>query len=180
MRTVEILKVETKISKTKNKYFACEAIVRGDSPTDIKVGGLTFFPNTVVPAEGLFAPEFDLDSDYKHRIAARITKLVPVSEAGHRTPVSRRLTILAVEHRVSQKGNPFAACQCVIRGSEPTDVKVGVLMVWGDKIVPAVGEFTASFDLGVDFDGQVSAEIVGLVPVSSGDKKKPASANAAA
>lgn len=76
----------------------------------------------------------------------------------------KTLTILDVEERTAKKsGNKYRVAQCVVHGEKK---KVGELMIFNKEIVVAEGEFYADFDVSVNFDRQVNAELVRLTPVN--------------
>lgn len=71
------------------------------------------------------------------------------------------LQILDVEERKSKAGNMFRVAQCVVKGDK---VRVGELMIFNKEIQVAPGEFEAEFDVTVNFERQVGAELVALRP----------------
>lgn len=75
------------------------------------------------------------------------------------------ISILEVEERTSKKsGNKYRVAQCVVHGENK---RVGELMIFNKDITVGEGDYVASFDVTVNFERQVSAELVGLTPVKS-------------
>lgn len=86
----------------------------------------------------------------------------------------KTLHILEVEERTAKKsGNKYRVAQCVVVGEKK---KVGELMIFNPDIVAGEGEYHADFDITVNFERQVTAELVALTPVVAA---KPAARPAA-
>lgn len=78
--------------------------------------------------------------------------------------MKKYLEIIEVEERTSKKsGNKYRVCQCILIDSEGKK-KVGELMVFNKDIPLSEGTFQAEFDVTVNFDKNVSAELVALIP----------------
>jgi len=78
--------------------------------------------------------------------------------------MKKQLHILEVEDRVSKKsGNKYRVAQCIVKGD---NIRVGELMIFKPDLVVAAGEYEADFDVSVNFDKQVGAELVALRPLS--------------
>lgn len=75
----------------------------------------------------------------------------------------KELEILSVEEKTSKKGTKYFVCQCIVHHGE--DMKVGELSVFQKGITPAKGKFMAEFDIRVDFERRVGAELIALTPV---------------
>lgn len=76
----------------------------------------------------------------------------------------KTVTILDVETRTAKKsGKPYRVAQCIVHGDK---IKVGEMMIFGADIVCEKGEFFADFEVDVNFDRQVSANLVRLMPVN--------------
>lgn len=75
--------------------------------------------------------------------------------------MQKKLTILEVEERKSKAGNKFRVAQCIVHGEK---IKVGELMIFKPEIECTPGEYIAVFDISVNFERQVGAELVKLVP----------------
>jgi hypothetical protein len=85
--------------------------------------------------------------------------------------MQKKLTILEVEDRISKKtGTKFRVAQCIVHGDT---IRVGELMIFGQDIAVSKGDFNAHFELDVNFDKQVGAKLVALVPVSPAGKISP-------
>lgn len=75
----------------------------------------------------------------------------------------KTITVLEVEERVSKKsGNKYRVAQCIVHGEKK---RVGELMIFKPEIEVTEGQFHADFDVDVNFERQVSAQLVRLVPV---------------
>lgn len=79
--------------------------------------------------------------------------------------ISKRVQILFVEIRKSKAGNNYQVAQCVVYDKEGVP-KVGELWSFNKELVITTGEFVAEFEISVDMDRKVSAQLVGLHPVS--------------
>jgi hypothetical protein len=89
--------------------------------------------------------------------------------------MQKKLTILEVENRKSKKtGNEYRVAQCIVQGE---NIRVGELMIFNKDIAVSKGDFNAHFEINVNFDKQVGAELVALVPVSPGGKISPPPGN---
>lgn len=80
---------------------------------------------------------------------------------------TKQLEILSIEQKKSKAGNAYHVCQCVVRGlkdGQPT-IKVGELMVFNKDLQLSTGLFTAEFDVTVNFERQVTSELISLVPL---------------
>lgn len=76
--------------------------------------------------------------------------------------IHKRVQILAFEEKKSKAGNPYVVAECVVFGEQ---IKVGQMMVFGDMAKKIqTGEFVARFEVTVNFERQVTAELVELVP----------------
>lgn len=79
--------------------------------------------------------------------------------------MKKLVTILEVEDRTSKKsGNKYRVAQCIVKGE---NIRVGELMVFKPEIKVAPGDFEAEFDVTVNFERQVSAELIALNPVKA-------------
>lgn len=76
---------------------------------------------------------------------------------------SKRLQILVVEDRKSQKGNTYWVAQCVIYDAEGKP-KVGEFWHFNKDIVLTAGDFNAVFEVDVGMDRKVTASLTSLVP----------------
>lgn len=79
--------------------------------------------------------------------------------------ISKRVQILFVEVRKSKAGNNYQVAQCVVYDKEGVP-KVGELWSFNKDLTITTGEFVAEFEISVDMDRKVSAQLVGLHPVS--------------
>lgn len=76
--------------------------------------------------------------------------------------IHKQLTILAVETRISKKsGKPYRVAQCVVEGES---VKVGELMLFREDMQVYPGTYNAEFDVTVNYEKQVGAELIALHP----------------
>lgn len=76
--------------------------------------------------------------------------------------IKKRVQILAFEQKKSKSGNAYVVAECIVYGDQ---IRVGQMMVFGDmarKI--AVGEFLATYEVTVNYERQVTAELVELLP----------------
>lgn len=86
----------------------------------------------------------------------------------------KTVTILDVEERTAKKsGNKYRVAQCIVHGEKK---KVGELMIFNKDVVAGEGEFYADFDISVNFDRQVTAELLRLIPVPKTGAPRPAQA----
>lgn len=82
--------------------------------------------------------------------------------------MKKHLEIIEVEERTSKKsGNKYRVCQCILVDAEGKK-KVGELMVFNKDIPLSEGTFLAEFDVAVNFDKNVTAELVALIPFDPG------------
>lgn len=79
--------------------------------------------------------------------------------------ISKRVQILFVEVRKSKAGNNYQVAQCVVYDKEGVP-KVGELWSFNKDLTLTQGEFVAEFEISVDMDRKVSAQLVGMHPVS--------------
>lgn len=80
--------------------------------------------------------------------------------------MQKTVTILEVEERKGAKsGKLYRVAQCIVHGEKK---RVGELMIFNSDIKCFEGEFVAHFDVTVNFERQVAAELVGLTPVKPG------------
>lgn len=79
--------------------------------------------------------------------------------------ISKRVQILFVEVRKSKAGNNYQVAQCVVYDKEGVP-KVGELWSFNKDLTLTTGEFVAEFEISVDMDRKVSAQLVGMHPVS--------------
>ena len=78
--------------------------------------------------------------------------------------IRKRIQILAVEEKKSKAGNPYFVAECVVYGEQ---IRVGQMMVFGDiakTVCP--GEFYATYEVAVNYERQITAELVRLEPVA--------------
>lgn len=82
--------------------------------------------------------------------------------------IVKRLEIIEVDEKTSKSGNKFRVCQCIVHTPNAdggTKKRVGELMVFDKDMVVTEGSFHGEFDIDVNFDKQVVAKLVRLVPV---------------
>lgn len=79
--------------------------------------------------------------------------------------ISKRVQILFVETRKSKAGNNYQVAQCVVYDKDGIP-KVGELLNFNKDLTVQTGEFVAEFEISVDMDRKVSAQLVGMHPVS--------------
>lgn len=82
--------------------------------------------------------------------------------------MKKRIQVLQVETRKGAKsGKEFFVAQCVLHGDDG-QVKVGELTVFNPEVgrTMAPGDYQAEFDVRVDFDRRLTAELIALHPVS--------------
>lgn len=91
--------------------------------------------------------------------------------------ISKRVQILFVEPRKSAKGNTYHVAQCVVYDKEGLP-KVGELWSFNKDLTITQGEFFAEFEISVDMDRKVSAQLVALHPVSKSGVIVPSAAPA--
>jgi hypothetical protein len=90
--------------------------------------------------------------------------------------IRKKVTILEVEERTSKKsGNKYRVAQCVVHGENK---RVGELMIFNKDIEAKEGDFLAEFDVTVNFERMVTAELMRLIPFVEGRTAAPASAKA--
>lgn len=83
----------------------------------------------------------------------------------------KTVTILDVEERTAKKsGNKYRVAQCIVHGEKK---KVGELMIFNVDVVVTEGEYYADFDISVNFDRQVTAELLRLIPVAKAGASRP-------
>lgn len=87
--------------------------------------------------------------------------------------ISKRVQILFVEPRKSAKGNTYHVAQCVVFDKEGVP-KVGELWSFNKDLTITQGEFFAEFEISVDMDRKVSAQLVALHPVTKAAVVAPA------
>lgn len=75
--------------------------------------------------------------------------------------MQKKLSILEVEERKSKAGKVYRVAQCVVHGEK---IKVGELMIFNSDIQVAPGEYVAQFDVSVNYERQVGAELIRLEP----------------
>lgn len=86
----------------------------------------------------------------------------------------KTVTVLDVEERTAKKsGNKYRVAQCVVHGEKK---KVGELMIFNKDVVVTEGEYYADFDISVNFDRQVTAELLRLIPVPKAGSPRPVAA----
>lgn len=77
----------------------------------------------------------------------------------------KTLSILEIEERTAKKsGNKYRVAQCIVVGEKK---KVGELMIFNPEIKAGEGDFFADFDITVDFERRVTAELIALTPVTT-------------
>lgn len=79
--------------------------------------------------------------------------------------ISKRVQILYVEARKSKAGNSYQVAQCVVYDKDGVP-KVGELWSFNKDLTLVQGEFVAEFEISVDMDRKVSAQLVGMHPVT--------------
>lgn len=79
--------------------------------------------------------------------------------------ISKRVQILFVEVRKSKAGNNYQVAQCVVYDKEGVP-KVGELWSFNKDLTLTTGEFFAEFEISVDMDRKVSAQLVAMHPVT--------------
>lgn len=89
---------------------------------------------------------------------------------------SKRIQILDVVEKKSQKGNVYWVGQCIVYDKDGKP-KVGEFWHFNKDLPLSVGEFVAEFEVDVDMDRKVSASMVSLTPI--GRQSAPASPAAA-
>lgn len=82
--------------------------------------------------------------------------------------MQKTITILEVEERKAKSGRSYRVAQCVVHGEK---TRVGELMIFNPDIKAGEGEFSAVFDVTVNFERQVAAELIGLTPVRAAAPK---------
>jgi hypothetical protein len=81
------------------------------------------------------------------------------------TNISKRVQVLYVDVRKSKAGNNYQVAQCVVYDKEGIP-KVGELWSFNKDLTIVAGEFVADFEISVDMDRKVSAQLVGMYPVT--------------
>lgn len=72
------------------------------------------------------------------------------------------LTIIEVENRIGKKsGKPYRVAQCIVIGENQ---RVGELMVFNDQIELKPGQYEAFFDVTVNYEKNVTSELISLKP----------------
>lgn len=79
--------------------------------------------------------------------------------------ISKRVQILYVEVRKSKAGNNYQVAQCVVYDKDGVP-KVGELWSFNKDLTLVQGEFVAEFEISVDMDRKVSAQLVGMHPIT--------------
>ena len=75
----------------------------------------------------------------------------------------KHVQILAVEDRKSKSGNMYQVAQCVVHGDQ---IKVGELWSFSKIVTLVPGDFLAEFEITVDMERKVTAELVAMHPVA--------------
>jgi hypothetical protein len=89
--------------------------------------------------------------------------------------IQKRVQVLYVEARKSAKGNAYHVAQCVVFDKEGIP-KVGELWSFNKELTIVPGEFHAEFEIAVDMDRKVSANLVAMHPLKSVSSPAPAPA----
>ncbi len=74
------------------------------------------------------------------------------------------LIIIGVETLKSKAGKDYRVAQCIVEGEA---VKVGKLMVFKPELQIQPGSYDAEFEVNVNYDGFVAAELVNLKPTQA-------------
>lgn len=93
--------------------------------------------------------------------------------------VQKRVQVLFVEPRKSAKGNTYHVAQCVVYDKNNVP-KVGELWSFNKELTIEQGEFFAEFEIAVDMDRKVSANLVAMHPVKASSASVAPSAPAPA
>lgn len=178
-KRLQILAVEERKSQKGNAYQVAQCVVQGEQ---IKVGELWHFNTKALALQaGEFFAQFEVAVDMDRKITAELTALLPASKAAPGqsagpSTVRKHIQILAVEERKSQKGNAYQVAQCVVHGEQ---IKVGELWHFNTKsLTLSPGDFVAEFEVSVDMDRKITAELVGLSSVAKAGASQPKAAAA--
>lgn len=85
---------------------------------------------------------------------------------------SKRIQILDIADKKSQKGNVYWVAQCVVYDANGKP-KVGELWHFNKDVPLSLGEFHAQFEVDIDMDRKVSSSLVALLPISRTSPAKP-------
>jgi len=94
--------------------------------------------------------------------------------------MKKRLDIVEVETRKSKSGKDYRVCQCIVHDTEGHK-RVGELMVFKPETELPVkeGSYIADFEVSVNWERVVGAELVNLHPFQSGPVTASAGGKAA-
>lgn len=87
--------------------------------------------------------------------------------------IQKRVQVLHVDVRKSKAGNNYQVAQCVVYDKDGIP-KVGELWNFNKDLSVAGGEFVAEFEISVDMERKVSAQLVAMHPVSKSGVVAPA------
>lgn len=80
--------------------------------------------------------------------------------------MKKHIEIIEVEERTSKTGKKYRVCQCIVVGIDGKK-RVGEMMVFNGDLELKEGSFIAEFDVTVNFERMVGAELIRLVPFDS-------------
>lgn len=80
--------------------------------------------------------------------------------------MKKHIEIIEVEERTSKTGKKYRVCQCIVVGIDGKK-RVGEMMVFNSDLELKEGSFIAEFDVTVNFERMVGAELIRLVPFDS-------------
>lgn len=92
--------------------------------------------------------------------------------------LKKTLQVLQVEEKTAKSGYKYRVAQCVLKDTEGK-IKVGELMLFNPDLPVAAGEYDAEFEMVVDREGKVSAQVVALVPLAMSRSNPLSTAKAA-